>query len=179
MSEVTRAQVEVSRERCPYCHEDVAPDQPKVACDACMAWHHSECWAEYGACAACAASQVAGRPCTWRGWGGNQPACPRSGELVEGSQQSLCPEHRAEFDRGRRMAAPVVLIVLGTSLLLGAAAFLRTTLLMRPIHGLFVTATAVMASLGLYMLWLAWARWPEKAAPEASSPGKDEPPKSD
>jgi hypothetical protein len=135
-----------------------------------MAWHHSECWTEYGACAACAASQVAGRPCTWKGWGGSQPACPKGGQLVEGTEQSLCPEHLAEFERGRRMAAPAVLIVLGGACLLGAATFLRTTLMMSPIHGMYVTATAVLASFGLYMLWLAWARWPEPLEEPSDAP---------
>lgn len=163
---------EVTRDRCPYCHEDLAPDQARQACDACGAWHHAGCWVEYGACAACAAAEVAGRPCTWRGWGGSRPACPKRGELLEGSEQVLCPEHLAEFERGKRKAAPLVLSLLGGACLLGAAVFLRTTLLMRPIHGMYVTGTAVLASFGLYMVWLAWARWPE-SAPDASPGGSE------
>jgi hypothetical protein len=45
--------------RCPYCHEGVRPSEPdKQACTACMAWHHSACLEEHGACATCGA-QVA------------------------------------------------------------------------------------------------------------------------
>jgi len=46
-------QVEVQRDRCPFCHDAVRPDQDKTACDACMAWHHKDCWANHGGCSAC------------------------------------------------------------------------------------------------------------------------------
>lgn len=46
-------QVEVQRDRCPFCHDAVSPDQAKTACDACMAWHHKDCWADHGGCSAC------------------------------------------------------------------------------------------------------------------------------
>lgn len=170
MNERTRGQVQVGRDRCPFCHVGVSPNQPKIACDACMAWHHAECWKEYGACAACAASEVAGAPCNWKGWGGGRPSCLRAGQLVEGSQQSLCSEHLAEFERGKRLAAPSVLIVLGLSCLSGSGILLVNVLAIRPIPGMYVTAAAVLASLALYMLWLAWARWPAPIS-DASSPG--------
>lgn len=47
------AQVEVQRDRCPFCHDAVRPEQDKTACDACMAWHHKDCWADHGGCSAC------------------------------------------------------------------------------------------------------------------------------
>lgn len=53
MEKETAAGGSIKHPRCPYCHEGVAPDQGKQACDACMAWHHSECWAEHGGCSAC------------------------------------------------------------------------------------------------------------------------------
>lgn len=43
----------VEHPRCPYCHQGVAPREPKVACDGCMGWHHRGCWSEHGRCAAC------------------------------------------------------------------------------------------------------------------------------
>lgn len=43
----------VQHPRCPYCREGVEPRQPKAACDACMSWHHDECWDEHGGCSAC------------------------------------------------------------------------------------------------------------------------------
>jgi len=45
--------VEVQRDRCPFCHDAVSPEQDKTACDACMAWHHKECWSNHGGCSAC------------------------------------------------------------------------------------------------------------------------------
>lgn len=46
-------EVHVSRQRCPFCHDDVRPDDEKVACDGCMAWQHAECFRSHGTCAAC------------------------------------------------------------------------------------------------------------------------------
>lgn len=47
--------VKANHARCPYCHEAVrpGPDEPKRSCEACMAWHHADCWTEQGGCAAC------------------------------------------------------------------------------------------------------------------------------
>jgi hypothetical protein len=54
MSEEARArEVRIERDRCPYCHAPVRPDDEKLACDGCMAWHHAECWRSHGTCAAC------------------------------------------------------------------------------------------------------------------------------
>ena len=39
--------------RCPYCHDSVDLETPWVACRACLARHHGECWADVGVCAAC------------------------------------------------------------------------------------------------------------------------------
>lgn len=54
-----RDRVKLPGERCPYCHEEVERgDADKVACNACMGWHHQACWVEHGACAACGAGQT-------------------------------------------------------------------------------------------------------------------------
>lgn len=45
--------VEVRHPRCPFCHEDVTPADTKAACDACMSWHHADCWTESGRCGTC------------------------------------------------------------------------------------------------------------------------------
>lgn len=53
--------IEVEHPRCPFCHAAVLPgaaDQ-KQSCAECMAWHHAECWATHGGCAACNAAQPA------------------------------------------------------------------------------------------------------------------------
>jgi hypothetical protein len=40
--------------RCPYCHEDVFRDKEAwVACEACLARHHSGCWQEANRCGGC------------------------------------------------------------------------------------------------------------------------------
>ena len=45
--------------RCPYCHDKVRPDAVKLACNACMAWHHQECWIEGGdQCATCGQAET-------------------------------------------------------------------------------------------------------------------------
>jgi len=39
--------------RCPFCHDQVDVEARWVACRACLARHHPECWGEAGACAGC------------------------------------------------------------------------------------------------------------------------------
>jgi hypothetical protein len=50
---VERVDVSVKRPRCPYCHDEVDVVAEKVACDACMSWHHAACWREHGSCSSC------------------------------------------------------------------------------------------------------------------------------
>jgi hypothetical protein len=46
--------VPASPVRCPFCHDGVDPLATDwVACKACLARHHTECWGEGGACGAC------------------------------------------------------------------------------------------------------------------------------
>jgi len=46
--------VEVTANRCPFCHEGVQADGANVACEGCLARHHAPCWDEGGGrCAAC------------------------------------------------------------------------------------------------------------------------------
>lgn len=48
----------VGLRRCPYCHDDVAPDEGAsvTICAGCHAAHHQACWQEAGACSACGAT---------------------------------------------------------------------------------------------------------------------------
>jgi hypothetical protein len=47
------------RPRCPYCHEDLAPEMEKAGCQSCLAWHHAACWHEAGGrCATCGRKRV-------------------------------------------------------------------------------------------------------------------------
>lgn len=43
-----------SLSRCPYCREDVRAERADwVACEGCLARHHTSCWSEHGSCASC------------------------------------------------------------------------------------------------------------------------------
>lgn len=55
-------EVRVEHVRCPYCHEHVRPQDVKVGCEGCMAWHHRDCLAEHGRCAACEVRVAQGEP---------------------------------------------------------------------------------------------------------------------
>ncbi len=49
--------------RCPFCHAAVTPAaEPSVACAACVARHHAECWREHGGCSACGEGAPLRRP---------------------------------------------------------------------------------------------------------------------
>ena len=40
--------------RCPFCHDALEPISEKwIACGACLARHHADCWDETAACASC------------------------------------------------------------------------------------------------------------------------------
>jgi len=55
----------VKHPRCPFCHQEVVAVDPKRACEACMAWHHRDCWAEGGdRCGACGMTGEAPPPPT-------------------------------------------------------------------------------------------------------------------
>lgn len=43
----------IEHPRCPFCHDQVKPDDNKYGCHECMAWHHTSCWEEGGKCSAC------------------------------------------------------------------------------------------------------------------------------
>ena len=42
--------------RCPYCHESCRP-VGAVVCQECLGRHHTGCWEEHGACAACGSTR--------------------------------------------------------------------------------------------------------------------------
>jgi len=54
-SEERVSSVRVQRERCPFCHDDIAANPDRTACPHCTAWHHSDCWSDHGGCSACGA----------------------------------------------------------------------------------------------------------------------------
>lgn len=44
--------VDLGRERCPFCHDEVEVERA-VVCQACLARHHDGCWDEGGRCSSC------------------------------------------------------------------------------------------------------------------------------
>ena len=74
-------QVELKRSACPYCKDPVHPGDAKAACDACMAWHHQECWSDHGGCSACGAAQGVGEGVVERAPApaADPPVCAASG----------------------------------------------------------------------------------------------------
>lgn len=76
--------------RCPYCHEDLAPDA-HPACAVCRAPRHTECAQEAGACASCGAGLRSGEglgapsPTPEGAELGGPASDPRSRALLEGA----------------------------------------------------------------------------------------------
>lgn len=57
MSEHQALQIHRQDDRCPYCHDGVGSELPRLACNTCAAWHHQACWEEAGGrCSACGES---------------------------------------------------------------------------------------------------------------------------
>lgn len=100
-------QVEVRRDRCPFCHEAVPATPERTACNACGAWHHAACWSERPRCGACSFERPGAAPgssivCEWRGCG--RPAAKKIGLAV------LCGAH-VRASRLRTVRLLVVMLV--------------------------------------------------------------------
>ena len=54
--ETNAIRVTASPVRCPFCHDDLELGAAWVACGACLARHHPDCWEETSSCASCKAS---------------------------------------------------------------------------------------------------------------------------
>ncbi|MDF1664377.1 MAG: hypothetical protein P1V97_21610 [Planctomycetota bacterium] len=52
-SESHRSTIQINKPRCPFCHDDIRGHEEKTGCNQCMAWFHTECWKEHGACTNC------------------------------------------------------------------------------------------------------------------------------
>ena len=46
----TRVEARTEAARCPYCHDGLEPDSPRLACASCGTVHHAECAAEMTGC---------------------------------------------------------------------------------------------------------------------------------
>ena len=55
MAERSKLQLKNSPSRCPYCHDSLTDPLDLIACAACGARHHKECYNEHSSCASCGA----------------------------------------------------------------------------------------------------------------------------
>ncbi|MDC3378660.1 hypothetical protein OAX78_00065 [Planctomycetota bacterium] len=106
MSEAVRSKVQLHRDRCPFCHEEVGPADDKLACDGCMAWHHFECWNTHGSCSACGRDRTArtdavapAAPRCESRQGCTEPSDP---SVTVNSWLPLCTRHAHEAARAQR-----------------------------------------------------------------------------
>jgi hypothetical protein len=93
------------RPTCPYCRGPVGVEARKAACDACLAWHHRECWREHGACTACGSERP---PLTTPNAAGllEEEVLAVAEELRVGNPeaaQDLCRELRGDEDSAREL----------------------------------------------------------------------------
>lgn len=92
-----RKLVEVPRARCPFCRDEVGPDEAKQACGDCMAWHHQTCWTEHGGCSTCgreAQAVTQGARCAW-------PECDAPPSDLEDHRPVPLPKSQERVRPGR------------------------------------------------------------------------------
>lgn len=53
MESLNSNSISIDRPRCPYCHDDIRPEDEKRGCAQCMTWFHEECLQELGRCTNC------------------------------------------------------------------------------------------------------------------------------
>lgn len=51
--EKTRPNVQVSKPKCPYCHDEIVGGGRNHACHECLTWHHHDCFLEHKGCVTC------------------------------------------------------------------------------------------------------------------------------
>lgn len=160
MEAAREARVEVSGPRCPFCHDTIAPRVEKLACDACMAWHHAECWTEGGQrCGGCGAGVVSGSrhvpdPATQRPVGGRAaPVRPRGSCGARGCEQAGA----ATWIGSRRLCPDHALRLYGTLLtVLGVLPIALATVVVLDLLSVHVSVSELLAGLGVWLLsWVA------------------------
>ncbi len=57
-----RVKPQAGATRCPFCHDECAPEVDVVVCRACLSRHHAACWGEGNACASCGAAEFLSAP---------------------------------------------------------------------------------------------------------------------
>jgi hypothetical protein len=160
--DVRGLEVRGSPTRCPYCHNDVSPEET-VACQSCLARHHAECWNSHGTCATCgSARRLEAPPKETRRL---TPAVARNALLTAGFEHKEidavlagdADQARAERMREQNRAFAKALIVLafsaGGGMLAGALAFNEFT----DAYGRNTIAPLVGFGVGLLMLSVSGA----------------------
>lgn len=105
---------------CPFCLAPVDSGEPAVACPACRASYHDECWRENGGCAVYGCAQVPAIPSRTAleiplsYWGRENKPCPSCGQEILAAAMrcrhcgatfaSARPEDGAEFQRRTDLA---------------------------------------------------------------------------
>lgn len=132
MSEREQQPLHLQHPRCPFCHDAVQPGATeKVACQACMAWHHGPCWAEHGGCAACGEGRPAATPgpqtqptskATATPAGAPSATCTWEGCSETRDEGRLCGAHRRRvrlIQAGLVTSSVLLLIAAGGIVVLG------------------------------------------------------------
>lgn len=57
-----RVRPQAGATRCPYCHDECAPEADVAVCRGCLSRHHAACWEEGAACASCGAGEFLSAP---------------------------------------------------------------------------------------------------------------------
>jgi hypothetical protein len=52
-----RVKPQAGATRCPFCHDECAPEVDVAVCRGCLSRHHAACWEEGAACASCGAAE--------------------------------------------------------------------------------------------------------------------------
>lgn len=116
------SQVRISAQiRCPFCHDSILTG-PRTGCPECLAWHHTACLEEHGACSTCTTpsaqvprrnlaqevSEVLGQVCMAQG-------CFSIETLDRPRRVRLCERH-ARAEVSGYTAAGVLLLIFGVGL---------------------------------------------------------------
>ncbi len=145
--------------RCPFCHDDVAP-QDSVVCQECQARHHGGCWAEAGRCSACGgerrmevAEGVSGtrirRPSARIKQPPGRETAPRSLEVAPADGAVYCPT----CSRHRPVAAAGRCVACGTAIAIPQGQSASATPALRTLARL-IPGAAVLVGFGLMSVGL-------------------------
>lgn len=123
--QTTNHSIQINRPRCPYCHDDIRPDEEKSGCDQCMAWFHRECWNEHGGCTNCLTQNPPGPPSSAPVPVGRLTESPMTPSIHNALGYSLLTgDHRSKaFKEGMIEAAKATALISIPTIVLAVIAF--------------------------------------------------------